>query len=91
MRQEVLWGLPEDFPWGQTCTVEIPTRFWSDDWLDGVRSRKYVGMICSHSNPAEGDICVQPWSHSQAHRAPCVPFDPETAVITVLPGKLQDY
>jgi hypothetical protein len=90
--QLVLWGLPPDFLWGRPARVEIPEPFWSDDWFMGIRSKTYLGEICSHSGP-ESEVCVQPERKSQAEgmQPPCIPFDPDTATITVLPGKLRDY
>lgn len=72
--------------------MEIPEPFRTDDWCRGLRSRTYLGGICSHSGP-ESEVCVQPRRESQAAdlEAPCIPFDPDTAKITVLPGKLGDY
>lgn len=89
--QQPLWGLPGDFPWGLTAMVEIPVLFWSTEWLAGVRSKTYIGMICSHHDPLVSKTCVQPWNHSQAVIAKCVPFDAATAKVTVLPGKPEDY
>jgi hypothetical protein len=91
--QLVLWGPPLDFPWGRAAEVEIPETFWTDDWCRGLRSKTYLGEICAHHDPAQGPVCVQPKRESQAEgmEPPCIPFDPATAKITVLPGKLRDY
>lgn len=77
-------------PWGRTVLIEIPEPFWSDDWLQGVRSKTYLGCIRSHHDPKEGPACVEALPQ-QGVVQKCVPFDPKTAKIRVLPGRLPDY
>jgi hypothetical protein len=88
-----LWGLPVDFPWGKPALVRIPEEFWTDDWCRGLRYRVYLGEICSHSDPSQSLVCVQPRRESQAEgmESPCIPFDLDHAEIQVLEGKLSDY
>lgn len=82
-----------EIPWGKPARVEIPVEFGSDDYLRGIRSRTYIGHICSHSDPSESLVCVEPPSHQVVLDPPktCIPFDPEKATITVLEGKLADW
>jgi hypothetical protein len=95
--QLALWKSTADLPWDRPVLVEVAEEFWSDDWLRGVRSKTYLGMLCSHFGPEldrHGNrypVCVQPRCESQAAAAPCVPFDWEHAKITALEGKLKDY
>jgi hypothetical protein len=77
-------------PWGKPALVEIPEPFWSTDWLNGVRSKTYLGEICWHYDQTQGNVCVQPLPQ-QGVQQKCAPFDPETAKIRVLPGRLGDY
>lgn len=77
-------------PYGSPVLAEIPVEFWSHDWLMGMRTRTYLGHLCSH---AGGGTCIQPERQSQAEgmQPPCIPFEPVQAKITVLSGKLSDY
>ena len=84
-----LWEKP-DLPWGRPALVEVPEPFWSEGWLQGVRSRTYLGNVCHHSDPKEGLVCVEPLPQ-QGTPQRCTPFDPRTARIRVLPGRLGDY
>ena len=81
-------------PWGRPVRIEIPTEFWSHEYLMGVQARIYLGDLCSHMGGAdEPHTCVQPPRISQGEgmQPPCVPFDPVKVRITVLEGKLSDY
>ena len=98
-KQLPLWPSTADLPWGSPVLVEVPEEFWSPDWRRGVRSKTYLGMLCSHCGPERDGrgipyrVCVQPRRESQAEdeQAPCVPFNWEHAKITALAGKLADY
>jgi len=80
----------EDIPWGKAAMVEIPEESWSDDWLMGIRSKTWLGEICSCHR---GGVCVQPRRESQGEgmQPPCISFDPDKVKITVLDGKLSDH
>jgi hypothetical protein len=79
----------KNLPWGKSVIVEIPEEFWTDEYLSGVWSIKYIGILCDHY---EGGICVQPVTVSQAASPNCIIIpDITKASITVLDGKISDY
>jgi hypothetical protein len=70
------------------CTVPVP--FWSDDWHDGMRSRSYIGNVCSCH---KGGICLQPPIREQGvpeERGQCFLLTSDMT-LELLPGKLRDY
>jgi hypothetical protein len=86
---EVLVKPPaEQVPLGKPAMVELPTEWWSPDWLSGLRFRTWIGDLCHHVG---GGICVQPAQQQGCPEVPCIPFDPACARIVVLDGKLSDY
>ena len=82
-----------DIPWGKPVLIEIPEKYWTNDWCQVVRSKTYIGTLCSHYDARESLICIQPPQAGIQHvKVQCVPIkDLNECKLTVLKGKLKDY
>lgn len=74
-----------NIPYGKPAWVGILEPAGSKAWRKGIRMKTYQGTICVHHDINESRTCIQPVNGQ------CVPFDPKTAQIQLLRGKLSDY
>jgi hypothetical protein len=76
--------------YGRVVRCTVPVEFYSDDWHDGMRSRTYIGTVCSHH---EGGVCLQPPMRAQGvseDSGKCFLLTSDM-ILELLPGKIRDY